>query len=69
MNGWEFLEHYNDLPMAQKGGIVVVMLSTSLNPDDKAQADSLGYLDDFINKPLTVEMVQEILKRHFADRL
>ena len=65
MNGWEFLEHYKKLPLAQQGKIVVVMLTTSLNPDDKKTAVNNGYLDDFINKPLTVDRLNNVLTKYF----
>lgn len=68
MDGWEFLEAYNELDKSQKGNVVVVMLTTSLNPDDKEKANRIDHIADFINKPLTVEALQEVLDQHFADR-
>ena len=35
MNGWEFLEKYNNLEKGHRGNIVIIMLTTSLNPDDR----------------------------------
>ena len=69
MDGWEFIEHYNKLDKEQQGKIVVVMLTTSLNPDDKENAESIDTIATFMNKPLTVEMVKELIQRHFADRI
>jgi len=66
MNGWEFLEEYDKLSDEQKGKMVVVMLTTSINPDDKAMAESLGYIAGFKNKPLTVEILQELCELHFG---
>jgi CheY-like chemotaxis protein len=38
MNGWEFLENYRKLEKRQHGKVVIIMLTTSLNPDDKIRA-------------------------------
>lgn len=55
MNGWEFLESYKHLSSDQQAGVVVVMLTTSLNPDDEAQADDIDGVKAFSSKPLTTE--------------
>lgn len=67
MNGWEFLEAYQQLDCGKEGTIVVVMLTTSLNPDDKEKARQYGEINGFNNKPLTTEMVGDILHKHFPD--
>src|SRR6185503_20179630 len=33
MDGWEFLEHYAALDNEMKGNVIIVMLTTSRNPD------------------------------------
>ena len=68
MNGWEFLDRYKLLPEAQKGAFVVIMLTASLNPDDSKKANEIGKVDDFINKPLTVDTLNGIVRKHFPDR-
>lgn len=65
MNGWEFLEKYKELDDDKQGKIVVVMLTTSLNPDDRDNADNIEEIKSFMNKPLTVETLNEILKKYF----
>lgn len=69
MNGWEFLEEYEKLPDEKKGNIVVVMLTTSLNPDDADKAKKIGTINGFKSKPLTVEMVQDLVKENFPHLL
>lgn len=69
MNGWEFLKHYKELPIGQKGGVVVVMLTTSLNPDDSTKATSIPAIRKFLNKPLTKEMINTVMEEHFKDYL
>jgi len=65
MNGWEFLEEYNKLDKEFQGQIIIVMLTTSENPDDKAKAKALNILSDFKTKPLTKEMLDEIIDKYF----
>lgn len=66
MNGWEFLEKYKKLDANQKGKILVVMLTTSVNPDDKKMAASLGIITGFKNKPLTEDMIHALCEEHFG---
>jgi len=67
MNGWEFLEEYFKLPIGQQADVIVCMLTASLNLDDKKRAEKLLGKNHFANKPLTVEKLEEILKRHFPE--
>lgn len=68
INGWEFLEQYAELPISQQAEVVLVMLTTSLNPDDKERAQSIPEVSGFKNKPLSKEVIQEILLEHFPDK-
>ena len=65
MNGWEFLEKYKTLNKDQKGKIVVVMLTTSLFPEDKIKAQEVPEISCFENKPLTAQKLDRILKGFF----
>lgn len=67
MNGWEFLEEYKKLDVIQQGKIVVVMLTTSLNLDDEEKARGIEHIKNFKNKPLTEEMLHEIIEKHFPE--
>ena len=67
MNGWEFLEAYEKLPPAFRAQTVIVMLTTSLNPDDKERAAKLPVINGFKEKYLNVETINDVLKKHFAD--
>lgn len=60
MNGFEFMEEYEKLKRNQQGDIVIVMLTASLNPDDKERALSIEQINDFHSKPLTVEKLHEL---------
>jgi CheY-like chemotaxis protein len=65
MNGWEFLEEYNKLEKEFKSKVVVIMLTTSYNPDDKLKVKAMNVAYDFKTKPLTKEMLDEVIATHF----
>jgi CheY-like chemotaxis protein len=68
MDGWEFLHRYEALPEAQKSSIIVVMLTTSFNPEDELKARKIEAVKEFRNKPLTSVLLQDILKKYFPER-
>jgi len=68
MDGWEFLEKYRQLSATQKASIVMIMLTTSLNPDDEQRALSIPEINGFENKPLKADRLKEILESYFPDR-
>jgi CheY-like chemotaxis protein len=65
MNGWEFLEKYEGLPVACRGNVIMVMLTTSLNPEDKQKASEIPDISGFESKPLTSEKLERILRKHY----
>ena len=65
MNGWEFLEEYGKLEKELQGGMVIIMLTTSDNPDDKLKATKWNFVADFRTKPLTSQMLDDIIERYF----
>lgn len=66
MDGWEFLERYDKLSPEQKASIIVVMLTTSFNPEDELKASKIRYISSYRNKPLTQETIKGILEEHFG---
>jgi CheY-like chemotaxis protein len=65
MDGFEFVQAYSQLPAADRQGVVIVMLTTSLHPQDVERMQRLD-IAGFLNKPLTQEKVDGILQQHFA---
>jgi CheY-like chemotaxis protein len=65
MNGWEFLEEYDKLEKRFQSRAIVVMLTTSDNPDDKKKAKRSDVASDFKTKPLTPLMLEEIINKYF----
>lgn len=66
MNGWEFVEAYNKLTPSLDKQIVIVMLTTSQNPDDRSRAASLSEIAGFENKPLNKEKLEGLIGQHFS---
>ncbi len=69
MDGWEFMHEYRKLSNPHHEQVVVVMLTTSVNPDDEEKARGMDGISQFRHKPLTREMLDEIIREHFKDRL
>ncbi len=62
MNGWQFLEAYEQLNEKQKEAIIVVMLTSSINIDDQEKAAKYDSVKKFIRKPISPELINEILE-------
>ena len=67
MDGWEFLDEYKTLTKDHQKKIIVIMLTTSLNPDDALRAYETPEISGFENKPITKEKLDKILKKYFSD--
>jgi len=65
MNGWDFLKEYKHLVQPIPDRRIIVMLTTSENPDDIKKAKDLGIVSDFKTKPITKEMLEEIMNSFF----
>ena len=65
MDGWEFLELYRSLPTDRKADIVLIMLTTSLNPDDEIRTRQMPEVTGFENKPLTRPKLDRLLHSYF----
>jgi CheY-like chemotaxis protein len=55
MNGWDFLEDYIMKYSDRIPDTKVVILSSTVNPEDFMRANRYDLVIDFINKPLTIE--------------
>ena len=64
MNGWEFLEKYQGIKNRLYPCPVIIMLTTSLDPDDKQKALNIVDVAGFEHKPLTREMLERIIKNY-----
>lgn len=66
MSGWEFLNEFKKLPEAQKQQTVIIVLSSSINPDDQARAKSYPEVAGYKIKYLSDESLGQIIEEHFG---
>jgi CheY-like chemotaxis protein len=62
MSGWEFLDAAQHHPFANH--MKVAMVTSSVDASDKFKADTYSQVIGFLEKPITVEMLND-LKTHF----
>lgn len=62
LDGFEFLELYQNLEERFRQDILIAILSTSSHPQDTTKASA--YNAFYITKPLTVEKVEMLLSSH-----
>ena len=60
MSGFDFLDAYNNLPDTIKRKCIIVMLSSSLHPEDKERALSSPYVFKFLSKPISPDKLKEL---------
>lgn len=65
MNGWEFLHEYMPKYEKKLPNTRIVILSSTIDPEDFALAKQYPVVIQFISKPLSVENLEE-LKSHAA---
>lgn len=68
MNGWDFLKAYQSLDDNARGDVVLMMVTTSLNPDDREAARSNPDINDFVTKALSEDSLNNLLRKHFPNR-
>ena len=71
MDGWDFLDNYMKSYASIFRETKIVILSSSINPEDFKKADQYPAVINFINKPLTNQRVEELknleaLRHYFA---
>ena len=64
MNGIEFLEAYQLLPLTQRQATVVVLLTTSVSTRDLTRVQTLP-IASTLTKPLTQDKITKLLEQHF----
>lgn len=69
MDGWEFLEHYKKLSVNKQAKAVLIMLTTSLNPNDRLNASKIDEISGFENKPLNDHKLSSILDNYFSESI
>ena len=67
MDGWEFLDLFTVVSDSRKKKSVTIMLTTSLNPEDEMKSSTVARVNGYRRKPLSREMMEDILAEYFPD--
>ncbi|HET6555828.1 MAG TPA: response regulator [Prolixibacteraceae bacterium] len=65
MNGFEFLEEFKKLDEKLKSSVVIVLLTTFLNSEDRKRALQYKEIKEILIKPLTIEVFNQLIEKHF----
>jgi len=60
MDGFQFLNEFEKLSDYIKNNISIIMLTSSINPQDLSKAKKSNYVKKYINKPLTQEALEKL---------
>lgn len=60
MNGWEFLQEFVPLYGNKLAKTKIVILSSTIDPQDFANAKNFPIVIQFISKPLSIENLEEL---------
>ena len=69
MDGWEFLNEYQQMNKIWQSKSVVIIFTIAFNPDNLAKAMSYQFVKGFKSKYLDKEGLDQILVEHFNDYL
>lgn len=62
MNGFTFLTEFDRMPTDLKQKVKIVMLSSSMDPKDRAHAFESPYVVDYMDKPLDHAKVKHLIQ-------
>lgn len=68
MNGWEFLEAYIPLFADKLPDTKVIILSSTIDPEDFSRAKKFPVVAQFVSKPLSVENLAELKENEFVQK-
>ncbi len=60
MDGFQFLDQFDKLSTETKNYCKIVMLTSSINPQDLNKSKTYEYVRKFLNKPLTQESLKNL---------
>jgi CheY-like chemotaxis protein len=61
MTGFDFLDEYQHLPENIRKKCIIMMLTTSLDEDDRLQAERNQFVQKFLNKPLDRDKLAQLM--------
>ncbi|MCW3092499.1 MAG: response regulator [Ferruginibacter sp.] len=63
--GWDFIKLYKKLKDKFVKKPVIIMISSSIHLQDQVKAMRSAEVSDIVDKPLTIEILNEVLVRYF----
>jgi len=63
MGGWEFLDHFTSPDYQEFNTVPVIVLSSTIDPEDLAKAKKYPIIIDFLSKPITLAMLEYLKKK------
>lgn len=63
MGGWEFLDHFTSSDYIEFNTANVIVLSSTIDPEDLAKAKKYPIIIDFLSKPITLPMLEYLKKK------
>ncbi len=63
-SGWDFLNEFKALADIDRSKIVIVMLSSSVYPDDVHKANTFEEVAGYLSKPITLDKVEEVVEKY-----
>lgn len=62
MDGFQFLDQFDKLSAETKRHCKIIMLTSSISPQDFNRAKNYSYVKKYINKPLTQEEIRKLVQ-------
>jgi CheY-like chemotaxis protein len=66
MNGFDFLDAFEEWQNAKKQEIKICILTSSEHENDKRRAANYSCISEYLSKPLSDEVLRQVMDKHFA---
>ncbi len=63
VDGWDFLELFKNVPEEKQQVVEILMLSSSINPDDVKRAEANPFVVDYVTKPISDAEIMKIFSK------
>lgn len=68
LTGWDFIDEYKKIESNKNNPAIIIILSASVNHDDEKKAKEMAEVAEYRRKPLTAEMLTEIMDTYFSNK-
>lgn len=65
-DGYEFLEYLSSVEFAYKDQLNVILLTTSMNPEDKKRISKFSFVTNYLVKPLSMKQVGSLVSTYLT---